>query len=164
MESPNIHPYDLCIDDLIEYLGTTYRVGGQLDLTEDGYDWREFWLDSPNSKIWMSVERNPNLEIIEWTKIEVEGLTPGAKTLVYGDATYRLNEKGVASYSSNGSTGLPPKGRVKYFDYVSEEPRELANWLSFERFDRGAWEVATGMALYEGVYRIHRPSSPSAHS
>lgn len=159
MKSPSIDPYDLHNGDLIEYLGTTYQVRGRLHLTEDGYVWREFRLDSPDRKVWLSVERDPDLEVIEWTEVEVENLNPGAKKLVYNEATYRLNEHGIASYSSSGSTGLLGQGRVEYFDYASEENSELANRLSFERFDGVAdWEVATGMMLYEGAYQIHRPS------
>ncbi|MFS8640466.1 MAG: DUF4178 domain-containing protein, partial [Symbiobacteriaceae bacterium] len=63
-------PRSLKAGDLIEYLGTRYFVRGSLRLREGGYTWSEHLLDADTiegAKVWISVEEDPDLEVVWWT-------------------------------------------------------------------------------------------------
>ena len=53
--------------------------------------------------------------------------------------TYRLAERGAATYRSEERAGPGKRGSLEYVEYASGPAR-----LAFERFDDGPWEVSLG--------------------
>lgn len=143
-------PETLGYKDMVVIGNVAYDVYGVIILEEDGFRWKEFWLEGAGSKVWLSVERDTELEVIQWTEVEID-LRPGEKKLTYNGAVYTLEEDGKAEYEALGTTGLPRKGSVRYYDYRSADDSRL----SFERFDKGDWEAAEGFVLLEGMYELH---------
>ncbi|TNY35212.1 DUF4178 domain-containing protein [Thermomonospora catenispora] len=140
--------------DLIEYLGTRYFVRGSLRLREGGYTWSEHLLDADTvegAKVWISVEEDPDLEVVWWTERDVGDLKPDKPTLTLDGVEYRREEHGTAEYRTEGTTGLGEGGRVEYVDYAGPGGR----YLSFERFDGGAWEAGVGERVPAGTMTIY---------
>jgi hypothetical protein len=132
------------VGDMIDYLGQTYFVRGSLRIAEGGYTWAEHFLDDGRGRrTWLSVEEDPDLELVLWQELPGSGLTPNERDLTVQDVSYRRTEHGTARYTGEGTTGLGvsgTQGRVEYVDYDGPDGR----YLSFEKFDGGEWEVGLG--------------------
>jgi hypothetical protein len=152
-------PRTLKAGDMVEYLGVRYFVRGSLRLREGGFTWSEHLLDPDTgtadaTKIWISVEEDPDLEVVWWTEEDVGDLVPDRKTLVLDGVEYRRDEHGTADYAGEGTTGVGDKGRVEYVDYEAPGGR----YLSFERFGGSAWEAGTGERVPNGTLTIYSGS------
>nr|WP_246400794.1 DUF4178 domain-containing protein [Jiangella mangrovi] len=143
---------------MVELLGERLFVRGSLRLREGGYQWSEHFLDDVDgSRSWLSVEEDPDLEVVKWLKLRNSGLKPSAATLSHDGVEYRRDEHGTAQFTSEGTTGLGSTGRVEYVDF--EGPR--GTYLSFERFEGGEWEVARGERVPPGTLTIYPGSDPA---
>lgn len=147
-------PRTLKAGDMVEYLGTRYFVRGSLRLKEGGFTWSEHLLDADTiegTKVWISVEEDPDLEVVWWTEHDIGDLRPGEKTVVVDGVEYRREEHGTADYTSEGTTGVGVQGRVEYVDY--EAPR--GRYLSFEQYGGGQWEAGLGERVPTGSMTIY---------
>jgi hypothetical protein len=141
--------------DMIDYGDQLYFVRGSLRLKEGGYSWSEHFLDDARgSRIWVSVEEDPDLEVVLWR--ETEDVTqPSGKTMEVGGVTYRKDEDGTAQYTSEGTTTLAERGTVEYVDYEGPDGKAL----SFERFDGGKWEAGLGESVALPALRVYPAGS-----
>ncbi|GAB3660387.1 DUF4178 domain-containing protein [Glycomyces tarimensis] len=139
--------------DLVEAYGKTLAVRGSLRLSEGDYSWTEHFLDTGTGvKRWLSVEADPDLELVLWEEVTDADLQPGPKELSHEGVSYRSDEKGTARYVSEATTGLAPTGTVRYHDYAGPDGQKL----SFEAFGDGArWELAKGLTLDRNQITIY---------
>ena len=147
-------PRTLKAGDMVEYLGVRYFVRGSVRLREGGFTWSEHLLDADTiegAKVWVSVEEDPDLEVVWWTEYDVGDLTPSERTLTVEGVQYRRDEHGTADYTSEGTTGVGVQGRVEYVDY--EGPR--GKYLSFEQYGGGQWEAGLGERVPAGSMTIY---------
>lgn len=143
-------PRELKPADLVDIRGTTFAVRGVIRFTQDGYNWIEAHLDTGlGQRIWLSVEDDPDLEVVQWEELENATLTPGPVNLDFDGRQYAYSEDGSATFTSVGTTGVATGGRVRYHDYKAGSAR-----LSFEDYGTG-WEAARGHVLARGEYRIY---------
>jgi len=141
--------------DMVDYRGTLYFVRGSLRLTEGGYSWSEHFLDDARgARCWISVEEDPDVEVVLWTEREAPA-EPGGEHLEIDGVTYRLSERGTARYRSEGTTSLAEQGSVEYVDYTGDGERALG----FERFDGGKWEAGIGEAVVLSALRVYPAGS-----
>lgn len=140
---------NLDVGDIFEVAGKSYVVRGVVDLKEGGFTWKEVLLDSVDTKKWLSIEEDPDLEVVLWTESAVS-VEPGARTITHEGVSYDLEENGTAKYAGSGTTGLKT-GNVEYYDYEGTSGQRL----SFERYDGGTWEAGTGEIVRPGVYKIY---------
>ena len=141
--------------DMIDYGDQLYFVRGSLRLTEGGYSWSEHFLDDARgSRVWVSVEEDPDLEVVLWRETE-EVTAPGGKTMEVGGVTYRKEEDGTAQYTSEGTTTVAERGTVEYVDYEGPDGKAL----SFERFDGGKWEAGLGESVALPAMRVYPAGS-----
>ncbi len=141
----------LRLGDVVNHDGGDFIVEGTLRLEQDGFRWAEHRLvDGPRS-IWISVEDDEGLEVVIWDRGRGIELEPGPKTLTYDGVSYELEERGKASYTSEGSTGTGGGGRLEFVDYAAGEQR-----LSFERYGEDAgWEIGVGVVVSEHALDIY---------
>ncbi len=72
--------------------------------------------------------------------------------------TYRETEHGHASYTTEGTTGLPAGGEMDFVDYTTADG---SNLLSFERWAPDMpWEVSTGKSVLTGELTVY-PAPPA---
>lgn len=141
--------------DMVDYRGVLYFVRGSLRLTEGGYSWDEHFLDDARGqRCWISVEQDPDLEVVLWQE-SAEAIEPGGEEMTIGGVRYRLEERGNARYRSEGTTTLAEQGSVEYVDYAGEGERALG----FERFDGGKWESGIGEAVVLSALRVYPAGS-----
>ncbi|MGO1291552.1 MAG: DUF4178 domain-containing protein, partial [Brevibacterium linens] len=149
-------PETIKAGDLLEFGNEKFFVRGTLRISEGGYDWAEhfFQADASATRMWLSVERDPDVQVARWRDRPDLDIEPKARTITIDGTDYDLVEHGTASYRSEGTTGLNEKGGVDYVDYESGDGRLLA----FERFDHGRWEVSTGETIPTGSFTIYSGS------
>jgi len=153
-------PLTIKVGDLLDYLGdgNTYAVRGTITCTEGVYTWKEHLIDTgTGTKRWLSVEEDEgDVTVVAWTAVNMADVRIFGNRLQYGGVEYKLDEDGVASYRSDGTTGLSASGSVEYADYEAPGGRYFAR----ERFDQGPWEAAVGETVYAGFLTIY-PGSDS---
>ncbi|HEX2301792.1 MAG TPA: DUF4178 domain-containing protein [Pseudonocardiaceae bacterium] len=141
--------------DMVDYGGTLFFVRGSLRLREGGYHWSEHFLDdSHGRRCWISVEEDPDLEVVLWHPTEAVS-EPGGDSMEVEGVQYRLDERGDARYTSEGTTTVAATGAVEYVDYQGPDERTL----SFERFDGGPWEAGLGETVALSALRVYPASS-----
>ncbi len=158
-DSASGDPRRLRAGDMVEFLGERMFVRGSLRLKEGGFTWDEHFLDALNEdgsgRRWISVEEDPDLEVVMWTPYEGPELSPTARELTVDGVTYRRDEHGVANYTSEGTTGVGTTGRVEYADYSGPAGKGLA----FERYldgdGQGTWEASLGERIPNGTLTIY---------
>jgi len=145
-------PRTLKPGDLVEINGRTYAVRGSLRFTEGSWTWSEHLLDNPEGqRVWLSVEQNPDLELVLWTQVPSATVRPDEPTVDFDGRRYTRQESGRARFTGTGATGLDPSGAVEYHDYTAPDGPLLA----FERFgDSDRWEVGRGERLHRAQVRI----------
>jgi hypothetical protein len=142
--------------DIIDLRGTTYTVRGSMRFTEGGWGWSEHFLDDasdrPAGKVWLSVEEDPDLELVLWSELPGVPLAPNAPTLQFEGVTYTADESGTARYTSIGTTGLLPTGTLRYHDYRGSD----GSRLSFESYgDSDRFEVGRGAVIHQSDLQIY---------
>lgn len=139
--------------DVLDAYGETLMVRGTLRMREGGYQWAEHLIDTGGGiRRWLSVEEDPDLELVLWKEVESEAPPPGPRTVELEGVTYRLRESGQAQYLSEASTGLATNGTVRYYDYEAATGAKL----SYEDFrGNGNYEVATGRLLDRSLLTIY---------
>lgn len=142
--------------DIVEIRGTSYAVRGTLRFTEGSWSWAEHLLDDAHgAKVWLSVEEDPDLELVLWHGVPSATITPGAPTVDFDGRRYTSEESGRAKYAATGTTGLDPVGVVRYHDYAAPDGAKL----SFESYgDSGGWEVGRGERLHRPEIQIYPQS------
>lgn len=142
--------------DMVEYGDTLYFVRGSLRLTEGGSTWSEHFLDDARGeRCWLSVEEDPDLEVVMWRETDLVA-SPEGKTMMIEGVSYSKKENATAKYRSEGTTTVAEKGRVEYYDYVGPDGK----CLSFERFDDAEkWEVGLGETLSTIALKVYPAGS-----
>jgi hypothetical protein len=149
-------PKRLKASDLVELYGKTLAVRGTLRLSEGDYHWAEHFLDTGTGvKRWLSVEADPDVELVLWEEVTDTDLQPGPRELSHEGVSFKSDEKGRATYVSEATTGLAPTGTLRYHDYAGPAGQKL----SFEAFgDDAKWEVAKGLTLDRNQVTIYHQS------
>src|SRR6202000_2145932 len=140
--APQFGPRQLGPGAVVSHGGIDYVVRGSVTYREGPYVWWEHLLEGGDQPIWFSVEEDDGpLELAMWGTRKDLALQPGDQYLVDG-MTFRQSERGRASYTTEGMTGLPAGGEMEYLDCTNAEKSAL---LSFERWAPGMpWGVSTG--------------------
>ncbi|MFE9694168.1 DUF4178 domain-containing protein [Micromonospora sp. NPDC005806] len=150
-------PRGLKPGDIVEIRQVPYTVRGSVHLVEGGWSWAEHLLDDAGGvKRWLSVEEDPDLELVLWTSEPSATVTPGAPTLEVAGRRYHWDESGQARYTATGGTGLDPRGTMRYHDYQAPGGARL----SFEAYGEAGWEVNLGEKLHRAEVMIYPQGGP----
>jgi hypothetical protein len=128
--------------------GAIVSYGGVEDVVRGG--------DQP---LWFSVEEDDGrLELAMWVARKDVTLQPRQPYVVDG-VTFHESERGRASYTTEGTTGLPAAGDMEFIDCANADESAL---LSFERWSPGTpWEISTGKPVLPGELTLY-PAPPSS--
>lgn len=142
----------LVVGDELVMQGLSRRVTGAIHLTEDGDTWSEYLLDG-SSEQYLMVEGGESPSVVLWTQRRDLPPEPTGRSMVIQGQMYRRNERGNATYRTDGQTRTAtPTGEVEYVDY--EGP--TGERLSYERFTGGQWEVSTGVVQLAQTIMVRR--------
>ncbi|MDV3127130.1 DUF4178 domain-containing protein [Mycobacterium sp. 21AC1] len=158
-EMPTFGPRQLGPGAIVSHGGIDYVVRGSVTLSEGPFVWWEHLLEGGSGDpVWFSVEEDEGrLELAMWNRRQGLTLQPGGDHTL-DDVLYRETERGHASYTTEGTTGLPPAGDMAYVDYANSD--ETA-YLGFEQWGPNmAWEVSVGRTVLPGELTVY-PAPPA---
>lgn len=145
---------------IVSYGGTDYVVRGSVTLREGPFVWWEHLLEGKADEppVWFSVEEDEGrLELVWWHKRTGLPAEPGSSIDVDG-VSFTVDENGRASYTTEGTTGLPAGGDMDYVDYSANGGIAL---LGYERWaPTMAWEVSYGTPVRAGELTVY-PAPPA---
>jgi len=157
---PEFGPRQLGPGAIVSYGGVDYVVRGSVTFREGPFVWWEHLLEGGDQPIWLSVEEDDGrLELAMWVGRKDLALRPGDSYVVDG-VTFHESERGRASYTTEGTTGLPAGGEMEFVDCADAGESAL---LSFERWAADMpWEVSTGKPVLPGELTVYPAPPPSA--
>ena len=149
-------PRTLKTGDTVEIRAAAYTVRGSLHLTEGSWAWAEHLLDDASgSKVWLSVEEDPDLRLVLWRAVPSATVLPSGPTVDFDGRLYTRDDAGTARFTTTGSTGLASSGTVRYRDYRAPD----GALLSFESYGEPTgghekWEVGRGEPVPRADVRV----------
>ena len=151
-------PRKLKPGDIVEIRRVSYAVRGSVHLVEGGWSWAEHLLDTvEGDKRWLSVEEDPDLELVLWTAEPAATITPGAPTLDFAGRSYSWEESGQARYTRPPAAPASTRsGTVRYHDYRGQGDDRL----SFEAYGEAGWEVGRGERLHRTDVMVYPQAGP----
>jgi hypothetical protein len=157
-EMPQFGPRQLGPGAIVAHGGIDYVVRGSVTLRQGPFVWWEHLLEGGADPIWFSVEEDEGrLQLVMWVRRKDFALQPGGGHVVDG-VSYREVEQGRASYTTEGTTGLPAGGEMDYVDYADAGE---TNFLGFERWAPDMpWEVSVGKPVLPGELTVY-PAPPA---
>ncbi|WP_077089850.1 DUF4178 domain-containing protein [Mycobacterium rhizamassiliense] len=157
---PQFGPRQLGPGAIVSHGGIDYVVRGSVTFREGPFVWWEHLLEGGDQPIWFSVEDDDGrLELVMWVTRKDVTLQPGEQYVVDG-VPFHEAERGRASYTSEGTTGLPAGGEMEFIDCANADESVL---LSFERYAPDMpWEVSTGKPVLPGELTVYPAPPPSA--
>lgn len=156
---PQFGPRQLGPGAIVSYGGVDYVVRGSVTYHEGPFVWWEHLLEGGDQPIWFSVEDDDGrLELAMWVTRKDVPLRPGDPLIVDG-VQFHETERGRASYTTEGTTGLPAGGDMEFVDCANSDESTL---LSFERWAPNMpWEVSTGKPVLTGELTVYPAPPPS---
>jgi hypothetical protein len=156
---PQFGPRQLGPGAIVSHGGTDYVVRGTVTLREGPFVWWEHLIEGDGAEpLWFSVEDDEGrLQLVLWKGRPDLQLQPGGVLTVDG-MQFHETERGHATYTSEGTTGLGPAGQVDFVDYNTAD--ETA-FLGFERYGpEMPWELSTGTPVRPGELTVY-PAPPA---
>lgn len=156
---PQFGPRQLGPGAIVSHGGTDYVVRGTVTLREGPFVWWEHLIEGDGAEpLWFSVEDDEGrLQLVMWKGRPDLQLQPGGVLTVDG-MQFHEQERGHATYTSEGTTGLGAAGQVDFVDYNTAD--ETA-FLGFERYGpEMPWELSTGTPVRPGELTVY-PAPPA---
>ena len=156
---PQFGPRQLGPGAIVGYGGVDYVVRGTVTYQEGPFVWWEHLIEGDGAEpLWFSVEEDEGrLELAFWKGRRDLILQPGGQQTVDGKQ-FHEQERGHASYFSEGMTGLASTGALDFVDYATDDGSAL---LSFERYGADMpWELSTGSPVRAGELTMY-PAPPA---
>lgn len=158
--APQFGPRQLGPGAIVSHGGIDYVVRGSVTLRQGPFVWWEHLLEGGDEPLWFSVEDDEGrLELVMWQRRKDIAQQPGGALAVDGIA-YAESERGRASYTTEGTTGLPAAGDMEFVDYADAGE---SSYLGFERWAPDMpWEVSTGKPVLPGELTVYPAPPPDA--
>ncbi|MCV7279758.1 DUF4178 domain-containing protein [Mycolicibacterium flavescens] len=155
---PQFGPRQLGPGAIVAHGGIDYVVRGSVTLRQGPFVWWEHLLEGGPEPLWFGVEEDEGrLELVMWKRRKDLALQPGGDLVVDG-VTCREIERGSASFTTEGTTGLPAGGEMDFVDYADADEGVL---LGFERWAPDMpWEISTGRSVRPGELTVYPAPSP----
>lgn len=158
--TPTFGPQQLGPGAIVSHGGVDYIVRGSVTLRQGPFVWWEHLLEGGEEPVWFSVEEDEGrLELVMWVRRTDLALQPGGDHVVDG-VSFRESERGRASYTTEGTTGLPAGGEMDFVDYADADE---AAFLGFERWAPNMpWEISFGRSVSPGELKVYPAPPPAA--
>ncbi len=157
---PQFGPRQLGPGAIVAHGGVDYVVRGSVTLRQGPFVWWEHLLEGGSEPLWFSVEEDEGrLELVMWRRRKDVTLEPNG-TLEVDGVSYRQIERGHASFTTEGTTGLPAGGEMEFVDYADAGE---TSFLGFERWAADMpWEVSVGKPVLPGEFTVYPAPPPNA--
>ena len=156
---PQFGPRQLGPGAIVSHGGIDYVVRGSVTLRQGPFVWWEHLLEGGPEPLWFSVEDDEGrLELLMWVRRNDLALQPEGEQVVDG-VSFRETERGRASYTTEGTTGLPAGGEMDFVDYADADE---TSFLGFERWAPDMpWEISVGKPVLPGELTVYPAPPPN---
>lgn len=144
-ETPQIirrTPFNLQVQDVINYDLEDYVVVGKMVYDDNSYEWYDYQLDNGTKRIWFGSENDDEVMLAMYELTDMR-LTSVPNELTYNGQTFYLDEHGKARIKlADGQVGARTGQIVEYWDFESDN----GDYLSVEKWGNEievsyGWEV-----------------------
>jgi hypothetical protein len=129
---------------MVRYRDERLVVERTLHFENDGEHWVEHRLadDRLGRSLWLEIQEQVGFRLTVYERLPIGEEPVQVGELVRDGITYRLHERGIASYRSLERAGPGKQGEVEFVEYEAGRVR-----LAYECFDDGRWEVSLGQIV-----------------
>lgn len=150
------NPFNLQINDIVEYDLVEYQVLGKITYKENGYVWYDYHLFDGKDHLWLYAEDDDQVVLGIFSK-----LTPDHKlystfqegnpsVINYKEQKYSLIEEGSALIQVEGKVGARNNQQVRYWDYETGN----GNQISVEKWGNEL-EISAGRVVKESLLEFY---------
>lgn len=150
------NPFNLQIDDIVDYDLVEYQVIGKIIYNEDGYTWYDYHLFDSKDNLWLYAEDDDEVRLGLFKKLSADHklygiLQEGNPSVIeYEGINYSLIEEGSATIKVEGKVGARDDQRVRYWDYETGN----GNQISVEKWGNEL-EISVGREVKEGLLEFY---------
>ncbi|MCL4369445.1 MAG: DUF4178 domain-containing protein [Chloroflexi bacterium] len=120
-------PQTLQVGDVVSYRDEDYQVYERIEYHGDGGDvWWDFLLVNPKDRYWLGVVEDDGLQLTLYHDIPFYPVMPPSNPITWKDEQYHRKEYGFADAIIKKKSKLTTSGRVEYWDYESENSKQLS--------------------------------------
>ncbi|MEJ6950997.1 DUF4178 domain-containing protein [Natronospora cellulosivora (SeqCode)] len=146
------NPFNLEINDIIEYDLTEYQVIGKITYEDNGYYWYDYHLFDGHKHLWFSAEDDDVVILGLFEKLKPDHelysiiQTEIPTVINYEGERYSLLEKGRALIKAEGKVGASTGQSVEYWDFENA----LGANISVEKWGNEL-EISIGQEVKESL-------------
>jgi hypothetical protein len=150
------NPFNLQINDIVDYDLIEYQVIGKIIYREDGYAWYDYHLHDGQNHLWLYAEDDDQIRLGLFKKINADHQLyskfqeGNPSTINYKDKNYSLIEEGYATIEVEGKVGARDNQRVRYWDYETGN----GDQISVERWGNEL-EISVGKVVKESLLEFY---------
>ncbi|QTL99814.1 DUF4178 domain-containing protein [Iocasia frigidifontis] len=150
------NPFNLQINDIVDYDLVEYQVIGKVKYNEEGYIWYDYHLFDSKEHLWLYAEDDDEVRLGLFRKLDVDHQLYAKfqeeipSVIKYEDMDYSLIEEGSANIEIEGKVGAKDGQRIKYWDYETGN----GNQLSVEKWGNEL-EISVGEVVQEGLLEFY---------
>ena len=149
-------PFNLQINDIVDYDLVEYQVIGKIKYTEEGYTWYDYHLFDGKDHLWLYAEDDDEIKLGLFQKLSADHelyskLQEEIPSVIeFNGIKYSLTENGNANLEVEGKVGARDGQRVRYWDFETGN----GNQISVEKWGNEL-EISIGEVVKEGLLEFY---------
>lgn len=150
------NPFNLQINDIVDYDLVEYQVIGKITYNEDGYVWYDYHLFDGKDHLWLYAEDDDIVKLGLFKKLSSDHelyaiLQKGTPVNIEFEGNkYSLIEEGKATIKVEGKVGARDDQRVRYWDYETGN----GDQISVEKWGNEL-EISAGKVVKESLLEFY---------
>ncbi len=146
------NPFNLQINDIVDYDLVEYQVIGKITYNEEGYLWYDYHMFDGKDHLWLYAEDDDQVRLALFRKLNadhelysrLQAETPSV--IEYEAQKFSLLEEGNATIKVEGKVGARDNQQVKYWDYETGN----GDHISVEKWGNEL-EISVGKVVKESL-------------
>lgn len=152
-------PFNLQINDIVDYDLVEYQVIGKIKYIEEGYIWYDYHLFDGKGHLWLYAEDDDELRLGLFHRLSADHELYGKlqketpSVIEYDGRKYSLIEKGNAHIEVEGKVGARDGQMLRYWDYETRN----GDQISVEKWGNEL-EISVGEEVKESLLEFYPAS------
>ncbi|MFW6306011.1 MAG: DUF4178 domain-containing protein [Bacillota bacterium] len=150
------NPFNLQLNDIVDYDLVEYQVIGKITYEQDGYIWYDYHLFDSKNHLWLYAEDDDMVKLGLFKRLESDHPLYAklqdnkANSIEYEGKTYSLIEKGDAIIQVEGQVGARNNQKVRYWDYETDDGSQI----SVEKWGN-EMEISVGRNVHQSLLEFY---------
>jgi len=150
------NPFNLQINDIVDYDLVEYQVIGKIIYSDKGYVWYDYHLFDGKDHLWLYAEDDDQAKMGLFRKLnaghEIYSILQESipSKLQYENKDYSLIEEGIASIKVERKVGARDNQQIRYWDYETANNEQI----SVEKWGNEL-EISVGRVVKESLLEFY---------